>query len=68
MSKLGDYSDLFAEQGDFDIPADLKFGVTFHANKDLAFNFDFEYIWFSQVDAVGNSITNLFACPSLNPS
>ena len=68
MSKLGDYSDLFAEQGDFDIPADLKFGVTFHANKDLAFNFDFEYIWFSQVDAVGNSIANLFACPSLNPS
>jgi long-chain fatty acid transport protein len=67
MNKWGDYSDLFAEQGDFDVPADLKFGVTFHANEDLAFNFDFEYIWFSQVDAVGNSISNLFTCPTVNP-
>ncbi len=67
MNKFDDYSDLFAEQGDFDIPANLRFGVTFHANEDLAFNFDFEYVWYSQVDSVGNSISNLFTCPTVNP-
>jgi long-chain fatty acid transport protein len=64
MGKLSDYSDLFANQGEFDIPADLKFGVTFHATEKLALNFDFEYIWYSDVDSVGNPIQNIFACPT----
>ena len=64
MNEFDDYSDLFAEQGDFDIPADLKFGITFHANEKLDFNFDFEYIWYSDVDSVGNAIQNIFACPT----
>ena len=51
-------------QGDMDIPADLKFGLTFHANERLDLNFDFEYIWYSKVDSVGNPIQNLFACPT----
>lgn len=64
MNEFDDYSDLFANQGDFDIPADLKFGITFQASDNVALNFDIEYIWFSQVDAVGNSIQNLFSCPT----
>jgi len=64
MSEFDDYADLFAKQGDFDIPATLKLGLTFHANKDLALSFDIEHIWYSDVDAVGNSIMNLFACPT----
>ena len=64
MNELDDYSDLFAEQGDFDIPANLKFGVTFHASETLDLNFDVEYIWYSDVDSVGNAIQNIFACPT----
>ena len=64
MGEFDDYSDLFAEQGDMDIPADLKFGVTFHASEKLDLNFDFEYIWYSDVDSVGNPIQLLFACPT----
>lgn len=63
MNEFDDYSDLFAKQGDFDIPANLKAGITFHASDNLALNFDYEYIWFSDVDAVGNPIQDLFNCP-----
>lgn len=63
MGEFDDYSDLFAKQGDFDIPANLKAGITFHANENLDLNLDYEYIWFSDVDAVGNPIQDLFNCP-----
>jgi long-chain fatty acid transport protein len=64
MSEFDDYADLFAQQGDFDIPADLKFGLTFQANEKVALNFDIEHMWYSDVDAVGNPIQNVFACPT----
>jgi len=64
MNEFDDYSDLFANQGDFDIPANLKFGMTFQASDNIALNFDIDYIWFSQVDAVGNSIQRIFSCPT----
>jgi len=64
MGEFDDYSDLFAEQGDMDIPANLKFGVTFHANEKLDLNFDFEYIWYADVDSVSNPIQLLFSCPT----
>jgi long-chain fatty acid transport protein len=64
MSEFDDYADLFAQQGDFDIPADLKVGLTWNASQSTAFSFDIVHIWFSDVDAVGNSIANIFACPT----
>jgi long-chain fatty acid transport protein len=64
MSDLDDYSDLFAQHGGFDIPANLKFGVTFRATDAIALNFDIDHIWYSDVDSVGNSIANIFACPT----
>lgn len=64
MSDFDDYADLFAEQGGFDIPASFKFGVTFHANENLALNFDIDHTWYSEVDAIGNSIVNIFVCPT----
>jgi long-chain fatty acid transport protein len=36
MDEFDDYADLFAEQGDMDVPADLKVGLTFHANERTA--------------------------------
>lgn len=64
MGDFDDYSDLFAEQGGFDIPAVLKAGLTFKPNDQWALSFDVENIWYSDVDSVGNSISRIFACPT----
>ena len=64
MSKLKDYSDLFADGGNMDIPADLKAGITFRPNQGLALSFDIENVWYSDVPSVGNPFSNLFGCPS----
>ena len=64
MTELDDYADLFAQQGGFDIPADLKVGLTFHASESFAWNFDIEHVWYSDVGSVGNSIANIFSCPT----
>ena len=64
MSKLKDYSDLFAEGGNFDIPASAKIGITFRPNQGLALNFDVEHIYYSNIESVANPISNLFSCPT----
>jgi len=67
MSELDKYADLFAEGGDFDIPANAKIGLTFRPRDTVAISLDAEHTWFSDVAAVGNSIFNLFSCPTANP-
>jgi long-chain fatty acid transport protein len=64
MSEFDEYADLFAEQGDFDIPADLKLGLTFHASEAIDLSFDIEHIWYSDIDSIANPISNIFACPT----
>jgi long-chain fatty acid transport protein len=64
MSKLDDYSDLFADGGNMDVPADLKVGLTFRPNPRLALNFDVEKTWYNDVPSVGNPFSNLYACPT----
>jgi long-chain fatty acid transport protein len=64
MSEFDDYADLFAEAGGMDIPADLKFGLTFHANENVALSFDIEHTWYNDIASVGNPIQNLFRCPT----
>jgi long-chain fatty acid transport protein len=64
MTDFDDYSDLFAEQGGFDIPPDLKAGVTLKSNEDFSMSFDIEHIWYSDIDSIGNSISNIFSCPT----
>lgn len=64
MTKFDDYADLFAEQGSFDIPANFKIGLTWHASEAMAWSFDIEHTWFSDVDSIGNSIANIFTCPT----
>jgi long-chain fatty acid transport protein len=64
MSKFNDYSDLFPGDGDFDIPADFKFGLSWRALENVALSFDIEHIFYSGVDALGNSLDDLFRCPT----
>lgn len=66
MSKLDDYADLFADQGNMDIPASLKAGLTFRPQESFALSFDIEKIWYNDVVSVGNPFINLFSCPTAN--
>jgi long-chain fatty acid transport protein len=64
MTEFDDYADLFAKQGDFDIPANFQIGLTWKVRPSIALSFDIEHTWFSDVGAVGNPIANVFACPT----
>ncbi len=54
MSKFDKYAGLFAEQGDFDIPASITAGLSFDATPDLTLNFDYQHIFYEDVKAVAN--------------
>jgi len=55
MSKFDKYKGLFAEQGDFDLPANWNVGATFQPNDQLTVALDFQRIEYSGVKAVANS-------------
>ncbi|MFZ9051681.1 MAG: OmpP1/FadL family transporter [Woeseiaceae bacterium] len=63
MSEFDDYADLFAEQGGFDIPSSLKFGLSFAGSNDVRLNLDVEHTRYSEIGSVGNPMANLFNCP-----
>lgn len=54
MGKFKDYAGLFAEQGDFDIPANWTVGVAYHANGSLTLTADVQQIYYSGIKSVGN--------------
>jgi long-chain fatty acid transport protein len=64
MSKFDKYSDLFAERGGFDIPAAIKFGITFRPNPGLALNFDVENIAYDDIASIANPVRNVYNCPT----
>lgn len=66
MGKTRDYGDLLPGGGKFDMPANLKIGLTWHALENLAFSFDAERLFYGDVDALANPIQNLSACPASN--
>jgi long-chain fatty acid transport protein len=55
MERFDKYQDLFAEDGDFDLPAVGTIGLAFRPNDALTFALDVQQIWYSDVPAVGNS-------------
>jgi long-chain fatty acid transport protein len=62
MTEFDDYKDLFAEDGDFDIPATATIGLAWKPNQKHALTFDVQRIWYSGVEAVSNPMSNLFVC------
>jgi long-chain fatty acid transport protein len=62
MTEFDDYKDLFADDGDFDIPATATIGLAWKPNQRHALTFDIQRIWYSGVDAVSNPMGNLFSC------
>jgi long-chain fatty acid transport protein len=55
-SKFGKYKNLFAEQGDFDVPSNFALGVAARPLARLQIAVDVERILFSEVKAVGNKL------------
>jgi len=69
MSEFDGYSDLFAEQGDFDIPASAGVGVAFEATPTMTVAFDVTKIYYSQIAAINNPLTpNILNCMGGDPS
>jgi long-chain fatty acid transport protein len=65
MGEFGDYADLFAEQGGFDMPSTWTVGVAIKPSERWAFMFDVQDIKYSDAESVSNGIANLFNCPIL---
>lgn len=61
MSEFDKYKGLFAEGGDFDIPATATIGLAWKATPDSVLTFDIQKIWYSKVKAVGNKLQPAFA-------
>ncbi len=59
MSDFNEYSGLFAGGGNFDIPTNWNIGIAWNTSERSVLTFDIQHIKFSDVDSVGNSITQL---------
>jgi long-chain fatty acid transport protein len=54
MTEFDDYEELFAEDGDFDIPANVTAGVTFKATPKLNVSFDYQRVFYEGVNSLSN--------------
>jgi long-chain fatty acid transport protein len=68
MGRFDKYQGLFAEQGDFDVPANYGVGAAWKATNDLTLALDVQRIEYSDVKSVGNPIANLMAGNPLGSS
>jgi len=56
MDEFDDYAGLFAEQGDFDIPANWTVGFAFKPTPTVAIAFDVQQIYYSDIDSIANPL------------
>ena len=54
MSNFDKYAGLFAEEGDFDIPANWQAGVSYTISEKYTILFDVKQIFYSQVKSIAN--------------
>jgi len=64
MSAFDDYAGLFAEQGDFDIPANFAIGIAYQLNEQLAVLADYKRINYSDVASIANPIDPMALPPA----
>lgn len=64
MSKFDLYSELFAEGGRMNVPANLGVGASFKATSDLSLAADITYTFYEDTPAIGNLGPNLAGDPS----
>jgi long-chain fatty acid transport protein len=54
MSEFDDYAGLFAEDGDFDIPATMTLGLAWATSSDTVVTVDLQKIYYAGVDSIAN--------------
>lgn len=59
MDEFGKYDNLFAEQGGFDIPANMTVGLAWDMTPASTLFFDIQRIWYGDVKSVGNPISKM---------
>ena len=57
MSDFDDYAGLFADGGNFDIPENINLGIAWRTSDTSVLAFDVQHIRFSDVDSVGNPVS-----------
>ncbi|NWG38427.1 MAG: outer membrane protein transport protein [Hydrogenophilaceae bacterium] len=62
FDEFDDYKGLFAEQGDLDIPENYNVGIAWQATPQVKLAFDYQRINYSDVDSIGNPMSNFFPC------
>ncbi len=68
MTEFDDYRGLFAEGGDFDIPAMVNLGLAYRIEPRLIIGLDYQHIFYGDVDAIANSNDiDLMPCFGQNP-
>ena len=60
MTEFDNYRGLFAEQGDFDIPASITAGIAVDLRPGLTVMFDYKHIFYSDVASIANPSSNAF--------
>jgi long-chain fatty acid transport protein len=60
MQEFDDYAGLFAEDGDFDIPANFDIGFSYKLQPELIFSFGYQRIDYSSVNALSNESDVVF--------
>lgn len=58
MHEFENYRGLFAEQGDFDIPASVQAGIAYDLMPNLTVMADYKHIWYSTIASIANPSTN----------
>ncbi len=64
MQSLKHYSQLFAENGSFDIPANAGLGISLEATPKLLLAFDIKRVFYSDVKSIANGGPNLAGNPN----
>jgi long-chain fatty acid transport protein len=55
MTKFNDYSGLFADGGNFDIPAMFNLGLAYKVQPNVTVAFDYQHIFYDEINAISNS-------------
>jgi len=59
MTEFDDYAGLFAEQGDFDIPAALQAGFSWSTGTGVTVALDYKRIFYGDIDSIANDISGI---------
>ena len=63
MSEFEEYTGLFAEEGNLDIPGNIILGLAYKATDDLTIVFDWQHVFYEDVPAIGNRTLPISVVP-----